>query len=385
MMFELSEEQRLIKETAKNFADTTLAPVASQIDREEKIPTEVLSKLSELGFWGIMVPEEYGGAGLDTLALALVLEQISCACASTSVTLSVHNSLCCNALTKYGKEAQKKRYMPRLAGGEIIGAYAMTEPEAGSDAASLKTRAQLVGNHYILNGVKSFITSGPTAGLIVVFARTHPDISLRDKGISAFLVEPGFAGVTRGQKEDKMGVRGAPMCEIILEDAYIPKENLLAGENQGFKIAMDTLDCGRIGIAAQSVGIASAALDSAIKYAKERKQFGKTLSEFQSIQWKLAEMATDIEAARLLTYQAAVRRDKNLPYTKEASMAKLFGSTMANKVVKESLQIHGGMGYTKDFPIERFFRDAKITEIYEGTSEVQHIVISRSIISNRCL
>lgn len=396
MLFELTEEQQMLKETAKDFSNSVLEGIAAQIDREEKIPPEIISKLGELGFWGVMVPEEYGGAGLDTLCLGLVLEQISHGCASTSVTLSVHNSLACNAIVKYGSVEQKKKYLPRLAKGEIIGAYSLTEPESGSDAASIKTSAKLVacgdpadkqqtrlgreGENYILNGVKSFVTSVPIAGLIIVFARTNPDSSLRNKGISAFIVEPDFPGVNHGLREEKMGMHGAPMCEIVLEDARVPRENLLGNENEGFQIAMDVLNCGRIGIAIQSVGIAQAALDYAIKYSKERRQFGKPICEFQSVRWKLAEIATEIEAARLLTYKAAVLRDKELPYTKEASMAKLFASTIANRAVKDSLQIHGGMGYTKDFPIERLFRDAKATEIYEGTSEVQHLVISHSIL-----
>ena len=376
MIYNLTEEQQLIKDTARDFAENILAPLATQIDREEKIPAEIISKLGELGFWSIIIPEEYGGAGLDTMSLALVLEQISYACASTSVTLSVHNSLICNALIKYGLPEQKKKYLPRLAKGEIIGAFSLTEPDAGSDAASIKTHARFDGKNYILNGVKTFVTSGPTAGLIVLFAQTDSKAT-HGQGISAFLVEPEFAGVKRGPKEEKMGVRGAPMCEISLEDVIIPKANLLGEENKGFNIAMDVLNCGRIGIAIQSVGIAQACLDASIKYAKERKQFGKALNEFQAVKWKLAEMATEIEAARLLAYQAALMRDKGVPYAKEASMAKLFASTIANKSAKEALQIHGGMGYTKDFPIERYFRDARVTEIYEGTSEIQHLVISR--------
>jgi len=377
MIYNLTEEQQLIKDTARDFADNTLSPLASQIDREENIPAEIISKLGELGFWGITIPEEYGGAGLDTMSLALVLEQISYACASTSVTLSVHNSLTCNALIKYGSAEQKKKYLPRLARGEIIGAFSLTEPNAGSDAGAIQTRAILSGNNYILNGVKSFVTSAPLSGLIVIFARTHPDVSLKGKGVSAFLVEPGFPGIKIGPKESKMGMRGSPMSEVVLEDAVIPKNNLLGQENQGFNIAMEALDCGRIGIAIQSIGIAQACLDASIKYARERKQFGKSLNEFQSVKWKLVDVATEIEASRLLAYQSAVLRDKGLPYIKEASMAKLFASTVANKAAKEALQIHGGMGYTKDFPIERYFRDARVTEIYEGTSEVQHLVISR--------
>ncbi|MBI5778811.1 MAG: acyl-CoA dehydrogenase family protein [Planctomycetes bacterium] len=379
MIYNLSEEQQLLKDTAGDFADKVLAPISGTIDKEEKIPDAIIAKLAEMGFWGIMVPEKYGGAGLDTFSLMLVLEQISRACASTSVTLSVHNSLACNAINKYGTEEQKQKYLPKLAAGQIIGAYSLTEPDAGSDAASIKAHARFDGKNYILNGVKEFVTSGPIAGVIVLFARTDSQ-AVNNKGISAFLVEPGFKGVTRGKREEKMGVRGAPMCEIALEDAVVPKANLLGQENKGFEIAMDALNCGRIGIAIQSVGIAQSALDMAVKYAKERKQFGKFLNEFQAVKWKLAEMATEIEAARLLAYQTALMRDQGVPYVKEASMAKLFASGVVNRATKESLQIHGGMGYTKDFAIERLFRDSKVTEIYEGTSEVQHLVISRFLI-----
>jgi len=378
-MFELNEEKKLIQETAKDFAQSTLLPLANQIDKEEGNPPEVISSLSELGFWGVMVPEEYGGAGLDTLSLALILEQISTACASTSVVLSVHNSLVCNALIEYGNEEQKKKYLPLLAKGKIIGAFSLTEPEAGSDAVSLRTSAKLSGNKYILNGVKSFVTSGTIAGLIVVFARTGGNLS-RDKGISAFLIEPSMPGVNIGLKESKMGLYGAPMCEISFEDAQIPKSHLLGTENGGFSIAMQLLNCGRIGIAIQSVGIAKAALDLAVKYAKERQQFNKPLSDFQMVSGKLAVMATEIEAARLMAYKAADLRDRKAPYIKEASMAKLFASEAANRAVKESLQIHGGWGYTKDFAIERYFRDAKATEIYEGTSEIQKIIIAKQLL-----
>jgi butyryl-CoA dehydrogenase len=379
MLFELSEENKLIQETAKDFAQNILSPKAAQIDKEERIPPEVISQLGDLGFWGVIIPEQYGGSGLDTLSLILILEQISYACASTSVTLSVHNSLLCNSLIKYATEEQKKKYLPLLAKGKIIGAFCLTEPEAGSDAASLRTKAQLSGDNYIVNGVKSFITSGDTAGLFVVFVRTNPNV-IKSKGISALLVEPNMPGVHIGHGESKMGLHGAPMCEVAFEDARIPKANLLGTENNGFNMAMDLLNCGRIGIAIQSVGIAKAALDLAIKYGKERKQFGKPLTDFQMVSWKLAQIATEIEAGRLLAYQAAIARDKKQPYTKEASMAKLFCSTLANKAVKESLQIHGGWGYTKDFAIERYFRDAKATEIYEGTSEVQLMIISRHLL-----
>lgn len=380
MLIKLTEEQRLIKETAREFAEKELVPHASEIDRAKEIPQEIFTKLADLGFWSILVPEEYGGAGLDHTSLIIVLEEISRACASTSVTLSVHNSLACGSIIKYGNPDQKRKYLPLLAKGEIIGAYALTEPNAGSDAGSLESRAVKDGKYYVLNGTKLFITNGPISGLIIVFVRTHPDKSLRGKGISAFLIEPGFKGLKRGPKEDKMGTCGANMCEVVFEDCLVPEANLLGRENKGFSIALGGLDKSRIDIAVQSVGIARAALDASLKYARERKQFGKFISEFGAIQWKLAEMATEIEAARLLTYQAALLSDQGVPHSKESSMAKLFASTICNKVAKEAVQIYGGMGYTKDFPVERHFRDAKITEIYEGTSEIQRLVIARSLL-----
>lgn len=380
MLFELSEEQKLIRDTARDFAEGFLSKYATQIDREKKIPAEVIKQLAELGFWGVLVPEEFGGAGLNVFSLALILEEISRVCASTSVTLSVHNSLACNTLLKYGSAQLKRKYLPGMARGEIIGAYALTEPGAGSDAAALVTKAEKKGNNYLLTGNKLFITSAPIAGVVIIFARTNPDKTLRGKGISSFLVEPQFKGFNLGTKEEKMGVRGAVASEIVLEDCAVPTDNLLGEENKGYKMALEVLDCGRIGIAAQSVGIAQACLNASLKYARERKQFGKAIAEFQAIQWKLAEMATDIHAARFLTYHAATLRDKGLPHIKEASMAKLFASTMCNKAAKEAVQIHGGMGYTKDFPVERFFRDAKVTEIYEGTSEIQKVVISKELL-----
>ena len=381
MLFELTEEQKLIKDTARDFAEKELRPVAAQIDREEKIPESIFKKLGELGFWGILVPEQFGGAGLDVFSLALVLQEISRVCASTSVTMSVHNSLVCAGVAKYGTDEQKKKYLPKLATGEIIGAYSLSEPNAGSDAASIETKAVKDGQDYVLNGTKIFVSSGPFAGLMIVFVRTHPDKELRGKGISAFLVDFNQPGVKRGLAEEKMGVRGARLCEVVFEDCRVPADQMLGRENQGFKLALDLLNCGRIGIAIQAVGIATAALEASLKYAQERKQFGKFLSEFQAIQWKLSEMAMEIEAAQLLSYQAALLRDKGVSHFKEASMAKLFASTICNRAAKEAVQIHGGVGYTKEFPVERFFRDAKVTEIYEGTSEVQRIVINKALLN----
>ena len=381
-MFDLTEEQRLIRDTARDFARNELDKAAKDIDRLEKIPEDIIKKLAEIGLWGILVPEEYGGAGLGLFSLALALEEISRVCASTSVTLSVHNSLVCNAIIKYGTETQKKKYLSKLASGEVIGAYALTEPNAGSDAAAVQTSAVRQGNKYILNGTKIFITSAPIAGLMVVFTRTDSRAP-KGKGISAFLIEPTMAGVKLGTKEEKMGVRGAAAGEVVFEDALVPAENILGIENAGFSLALDVLNSGRIGVAIQSVGIAQACLDESLKYAQEREQFGKKLSGFQAIRWKLAEIATDIEAARLLAYQAAVLRDRGQPHTRQTSMAKLFASTICNKAAKEALQIHGGVGYTKEFPVERHFRDAKVTEIYEGTSEVQKLVISKELLNGK--
>ncbi|MFA5794566.1 MAG: acyl-CoA dehydrogenase family protein [Candidatus Brocadiia bacterium] len=381
-MFNLTEEQRLIRDTARDFARSELAKVAKDIDRDQNIPDEIIKKLGEIGFWGILVPEQYGGAGLDLLSLVLALEEISHVCASTSVTLSVHNSLVCNALIKYGTEAQKRKYLPDLASGKIIGAYALTEPNSGSDAASLQSTAVKKGDKYILNGTKTFLTNGQIAGLIVAFARTNPSVP-KNKGISAFLVDADLPGLKRGPKEDKMGVRGAAACELVFDDTPVPAGNMLDKEDHGFDVAMGLLNSGRIGIATQCVGIAQACLDDSLKYCQERVQFDKKISEFEAIRWKLAEMATDIEASRLLTYQAAVLRDGGLPHTKQASMAKLFASTMCNKAAKEAIQIYGGWGYIKEFSVERYFRDAKVTEIYEGTSEIQKLVISRELLGNK--
>lgn len=383
MLMELTEEQRMLKDTAKDFADNELAPIAAKLDREKAIPRELLKKMADIGLLSIIIPEKYGGVGLGNFELVLALEEINRVCASTGVTVSVHASLCTSPILRFGNDEQKQRYLPRLATGEILGAYALTEANAGSDAASLETTARKDGNDYVLNGSKMFITNGGIAELIIVFARTNPDKSLRAKGITAFFVEAGYKGFKVGKKEEKLGISASNTVELIFEDCRVPKENILFEENKGFTVAMDTLDGGRIGIATQALGIAQASLDASVKYANQRKQFGKFISEFQAIQWKLADMATDIDAARMLVYRAAMMRDKKVPHTREAAMAKLFASTMANKAAKEAVQIHGGVGYTKEFPVERFFRDAKITEIYEGTSEVQRIVISRAVLGKK--
>jgi acyl-CoA dehydrogenase len=376
----LTEEERLIQKTARDFADKVLAPMASEIDAREEVPEELIARMAELGFMGVLIPEEYGGPGLNNFCLTLIGIELNRVCASTGATFSVQNSLVSSPIIRFGTQDQKRRYLPKIAKAEIIGGYSLTEPESGSDAASLSTTAVKQGDWYILNGTKNFVTNGGIAKLFIIFARTHPDRSLRAKGISAFLVERDTEGLTVGKSEKKMGIRGSSTVELYLKDCKVHSSNLLGQENQGFKIAMDTLDGGRIGISSQAVGIAQACLDACIKYGKQRKQFGRYISEFQAIQWKLADMATEIEAARMLVYHASRLRDAGLPHTKEAAMAKLFSSSIANKAAREAVQVHGGVGYTVEFPVERFFRDAKITQIYEGTSEIQRIVIARQLL-----
>lgn len=378
MDFSLDDEFVLIQQTAREFSERELAPAAERIDREERFPLAHFEKLAALGFLGFLVPEEYGGAGLGSVALYIALEEISRACASTCVSLSVHNSLVCGPLAKFGDAEQKKRYLPRLVRGDLIGAYALTEPEHGSDAAALETRARRVGDHYVLSGRKAWITNAPFAGLVLTFATVDPALG-RD-GITAFLVEPNLPGFVVGRREKKMGIRGSETAEIGFEDVEVPVENRLGDEGEGFAIAMDTLNGGRIGIAAQAVGISQACLQSSRSFARERKQFGKSISKFQPIQWKLTEMALGIDSSRLLALRAAWLRDSGRPHAREAAMAKLLASRVANQSATDAVQIHGGAGYCKDYPVERFFRDAKITEIYEGTTEIQHIVIAKELL-----
>jgi butyryl-CoA dehydrogenase len=378
MDFELTEELKLLQETARRFADDEIRPRAAHLDQTGEFPLAEFRKAAELGFAGILIPEEYGGTALGNLALSLLLIEINRACASTGVTISVHNSLVCGPIVRFGSAQIKERYLPRLARGEILGAYALTEPNAGSDAASLRARAVRRGDRYVLDGTKVFVTSGDHAGVIIVYARTGT--SGKPSDITAFLAEPSFPGFAVGRVEEKMGIRASHCCEIVLTGCEVPEANRLGEEGQGFKIAMDTLDGGRIGIASQSVGIAQACLDESVKYAKERRQFGRPIGDFQAIQWKLADMATRIEAARLLTLSAAWRRDRGLPHSQETSMAKLFASTMCNWVAREAVQVHGGAGYLRDFPVERHFRDARITELYEGTTEIQHLIVARHLL-----
>lgn len=383
MDFDLSEEERMIQAAAREFAEREMRPLAAEIDRNKRFPKDTLLKMAPHGFLGMLIPEKYGGSEMSNVALALVGAEFNRVCASTGVSWSVHTSLSSGPLARHGNEAQKSKYLPKLARGEMMACYALTEPGSGSDASALETRAVREGDHYVINGAKAFITNGTYADLILLYARTDPDRSLKSKGISAFLVEKKTPGIRVGKPEDKMGICGSDTVALYFENCHVGAENLVGEEGKGFRIALETLDGGRIGIAAQAVGIAQACLEASLKYVQERKQFGKTLAEFQAIQFKLAEMAVELDAARLLTYRAARVRDLGKPHTKEASMAKLFASTIANKAAREAVQIHGGVGYTKDFPVERYFRDARITEIYEGTSEVQKIVIARELLGKK--
>jgi butyryl-CoA dehydrogenase len=379
MDFELTEEQTMVRDMAREFSDKELIPRATAHDREERIDKEVLDQLGELGLFGLTIPEEFGGSGLGNVALTFVLEELNRGCASTGVTVSVHNSLVAAPLDKWGSDAQKQEWLPKLATGECLGAYSLTEANAGSDAAALRATAVLDGDEWVLNGTKMFVTSGDLAGLVIVYMRTDPEAS-NAKGISAFLVPAGTPGFTVGKHEKKTGIRGSSTTELIFENARIPKANLLGDLNRGFHIAMDTLDGGRIGIAAQAVGIGQACLDASIKYAKEREQFGRPIGQFQAIQWKLADMSTRLDASRLLLRKAAWLRDNGKDCNRQAAQAKLFASTVSNFCADECLQIHGGAGYTDDFHVERLFRDARITEIYEGATDIQRIVIARSLL-----
>ena len=378
MKLELNEQQKMIQKMVQEFAEKEVGPIAAEIDKKEEYPTKTLQKMAKLGLLGTIIPTEYGGAGLDTVSYAIVVEEISRKCASTGVITSVHNSLVAWPIMKYGTEEQKKKYLPILAKGEEIGAFAGTEPNAGSDLGAMQTTAVLKGDKYIINGDKTFITSGPEAGVIIIFAIT--DRKAGPKGISTFIVENKFKGYKVGNIFEKLGINASKTSELIFEDMEVPKENLLGKEGDGFKIALSTLDGGRIGIASQAVGIAQAALDESVEYSKQRQQFGKPLAKFQGIQWMIADMATKIEASRYLVYSAAYKKDLGERISKEAAMAKLFASETAVEAAIKAVQIHGGYGYTKEYTVERLFRDAKITEIYEGTSEVQRMVIAGSLL-----
>lgn len=377
MNFLLSEEHEMIRKMVRDFAKNEVEPTAAERDEEERFDMEIFRKMADLGLTGIPFPEEYGGIGSDYLAYCIAVEELSRVCASTGVTLSAHTSLASWPIYKYGTEEQKQKYLVPLAQGTSIGGYGLTEPGSGSDAGGMRTTAKLDGDHYVLNGSKIFITNGGIADIYVVFAVTDP--SSKHKGTSAFIIESGFEGFSVGKKEKKLGIRSSPTTEIIFEDCRVPVENMLGAEGEGFKVAMTTLDGGRNGIAAQAVGIAQGALDAAVAYAKERVQFGKPIAAQQGVSFKLADMATSVEASRLLTYQAAWRESENLSYGKESAMSKLFAGDTAMKVTTEAVQVFGGYGYTKDYPVERYMRDAKITQIYEGTQEIQRLVISRML------
>ncbi len=374
MNLELTMEQKMIQKMVREFTENEVKPTAAETDRTAQYPAETIDQLFRYGVMGMCVPKEYGGAGADVLSAALAVEELSKYCASTGDIVATHNGLCCDPILANGTEEQKKKYLPMLTTGHCVGAFALTEPNAGSDASKGQTVAKLEGDHYVLNGSKIFITNGYVADIFVVFAMT--DKSKGNHGISAFIVEKSFPGFSVGKHEVKMGLHGSPTAEIVFQDCIVPKENLLGQEGKGFKIAMQTLDGGRIGIAAQALGIAEGAMQEAIDYTKARVQFGKPISKFQNTQFVLADMAVGCEAGRLLIYDAAEKKQNGVRYTKEAAMAKLFCSEHANKSVTKALQALGGYGYTNDYPLERMMRDAKITEIYEGTSEVQRIVIS---------
>ncbi len=378
MHFNLTDEQQMVQQVAREFAEKEIKPLAAELDKTGRFPTELIQRMSELGFLGIAMPEEYGGAGMDYFTYALVVEEISRACASTGVIVSAHSSLVCDPIYANGTEEQKKKFLMPLASGKKIGCLSLTESGAGSDVSSIKTTALLEGNEWIINGSKLFATNGAQADITIVVAVT--DKSKGHRGQSAFIVEKGTPGFSIGKIEEKLGIHATSTAELVFEDCRIPKENLLGELGQGFKIGMGTLDGGRIGIAAQAVGIARAALEDSIKYAKERVQFGQFIASFQAIQWMLADMATQIDAARLLTHRAAFLKDKGERYTMPAAMAKLFASEVATRVTHKGIQIHGGYGYTKDYPLERYYRDARITEIYEGTSEIQRLVIARNLL-----
>jgi alkylation response protein AidB-like acyl-CoA dehydrogenase len=379
MDFKLTEEQEMIRETARSFAEEYLKPFAMERDEQQKFPKEAIEKLGELGFMGMMVADKWGGSGLDAQTYVLVIQELSKVDASAGVICSVNNSLVCFNIEKYGTEAQKEKYLRPLATGKALGAYSLSESVSGSDAASLICFAEKKNDHYLVNGTKMWVTNGGSSDFVVCFIRT--DKSNKTKGISAFIVDKKFPGFKVGKKENKLGIRASDTTELIFENCMVPKENILGEEGLGFKIAMETLDGGRIGIAAQAIGIAEGAFDEAVKYAKSREQFGQPIARFQANEFKIADMATRIDASKMLLNKACWLRDNGQKYGKEAAMAKLFASETAMWVTTQAVQIHGGYGYTKEYPVERMMRDAKITEIYEGTSEIQRVVIARSVLN----
>ena len=377
MNFSLTKEQELVRQMVREFAETDVKPIAAEIDETERFPMENVQKMAKYGMMGIPFAKEYGGAGGDTLSYIIAVEELSKVCGTTGVILSAHTSLCASLINQFGTPEQKQKYLTPLAKGEKIGAFGLTEPNAGTDAAGQQTVAVLDGDNYIINGSKIFITNGGVADIFVIFAMT--DRSKGTKGISAFIIEKGFKGFSIGKVEDKLGIRASSTTELIFEDMIVPKENMIGKEGKGFGVAMKTLDGGRIGIAAQALGIAEGAFNEAKEYMKERKQFGRELFKFQGLSWMMADMEVAIETAKLLVYKAAWTKDQGLPYTVEAARAKLHAANVAMDVTTKAVQLFGGYGYTKDYPVERMMRDAKITEIYEGTSQVQQLVISGSI------
>ncbi|MBK7533929.1 MAG: acyl-CoA dehydrogenase [Myxococcales bacterium] len=374
MNFDLSEDQQLVQKMARDFATAEVLPKAPAIDREHRHPAELVARMAELGLLGIAIPESHGGAGLDHVSYVLAMEEVSRACASTGVIMSVNNSLVCDPIYRFGTAAQHREFLAPLAAGQKLGCFGLSEPEAGSDAGAQRTTAERDGDAWVINGVKNWITNGPVADVCVLFAMT--DRAAGTKGITAFILPMDAAGVRCGPPDDKLGIRGSKSCQIFLDDVRLPASAVLGEVGGGFKVALSTLDGGRVGIAAQALGIARATLEDSLAYAKDRKTFGKPIMQYQAIQWKLADMATELDAARLLTLRAAWLKDHKQPFTKEAAMAKLYASDVANRAAREGIQIFGGNGYVTEFPVERHFRDAKITEIYEGTSEIQRLVIA---------
>ncbi len=381
MTFKLNDEQRMIQSMVREFARKVVAATAAERDRTKEFPSENLGQMGELGLLGMMIPVEYDGSQADTVSYVLALSEIAYACASTAVVMSVHNSIVCESILRHSTEEQKKKYLKPLARGEMIGAFALTEPHAGSDPVRQSTLAERDGGDYILNGTKRFITSGKNSDLVIVTAKTDP--KLKHQGISAFLVKKDTPGLIVGDMEQKMGLCASDTTDLIFDNCRVPAEDMLGAEGDGFKIAMRALDGGRIGIAAQSVGVAQAAFDAAVRYAKEREQFGQKISKFQGLRWIIADMATEIEAARQFMFSAAAMKDRGENYTIQASMAKLFASEMVNRVTAKALQIHGGYGFVKDYPVERYYRDARVFTIYEGTSEIQRVVISNHILKDK--
>ena len=379
MDFALTEEQQMFQAMVRDFATKELEPLAAQVDEEEKFPAETVRKMAELGLMGVAIPEEYGGSGGDAIHVAIATEEVARACGGTSAIYLASVSLACYPIFKFGNEEQKRRFVVPLARGEKLACFALTEPSAGSDAFALQTTAAKRGDHYVVDGTKVFITNGAEADIAVVFATA--DKSLRHRGIVALVIEKGTPGFSVGKKEKKLGIRASSTSELIFEGCKVPADNRLGKEGEGFKVAMAAIDSSRISVAAQAVGIARAALEAALSYTQSRQQFGQAISSFQAVQWMLADMATEIDAARLLTYRAAYLKNQGLPYVKESAMAKLFAGEMAMKVTNKALQLHGGYGYIKDYPVERFLRDAKITEIYEGTSEMQRQTIARQLLT----